>query len=241
MTKVKLVYSIIFVVLICIYITQDSFIDKLGFLENEFSWNARNNKTKKNFQIVKKEIRSRDPIYGKYSNDNYCPFSVSIPSGFKGFLYAPPPAPNHGFFVPLENSNSNLSNEDCNYEKGHFMFVDVALYAVTENERNFDKVIKKDIEYTVSGLKDLDIEVKLVSLQNFSINKSVAKKIIFTYKSNLTSQKMIFDKLVIIGQTKEGTVSCIFSLGLVTPELNYKEYMPLFDHMISSWYETKEE
>lgn len=184
---------------------------------------------------------ANDPIYDVYSNYNYCPFSISIPKGFKGFLYAPPPAPNHGFFVLLKNNTEASSKERCDYEKGEFIFADVTFYVLTENERDFDKVISKDVEYTVGGLKDEGIAAKLVSTKNFNFSKCVAKRAIFTYKSNLTNQEMIFDKIIALGLTKEGTVSCIFSLGLIAPERSYKEYLPLFDYMISSWQEIKKD
>lgn len=204
---------------------------------------------KENKQALKDANNSKDNwqeseiIRGYYENDNYCPFSVSFPNNLIGIFNAPPSWPNHGCFIPLKSKTELITNGQVAYDKGHFISIFVAYNSeALENEKVSVKTIfeKYAIDF-LAGLKEYNsIDATLISINNYKILAHPAKRVICEYTSKTTGQKMVYDEILILGQTYSHEVTCDFSITLVTTKTDYNKELVPYLYIVNSWHEIDE-
>ena len=161
---------------------------------------------------------------GRYENYVYG-YSVEIPAGMVG-LGAPPPAPQHGFGIDLDDPRSTAWIRGTEFPKS-YIYVDGS-YNSMEYERLEDAVNSH-----LSFLREKGREVYEQVPRESRLGELPAVRVITQYEQD--GVDMVSDKIIAFRAGEDGEVSVVYTLGLSTPDAKYERDRPVLEEMRASW------
>ncbi len=169
------------------------------------------------FQTCSDETR----VENRYYNYNYG-FSVDLPDGTAGSK-PPPPAPQHGFGVDLDNPNSTAwTGGDW---PRSYLYADGS-YNSFEWERLDDAV-----DNQLGFLREKGSNLSVVSRTKTRLAGLRAVRAVVRYEKN--GEPMVSDEIVAL--RKENGEEVVYTIALDTPLSNYERDRPVLEGMQKTW------
>jgi hypothetical protein len=163
-----------------------------------------------------------DPVIDGGSYENYVyGYSVKLPAGMVG-MASPPPAPQHGFGIDLDNPRSTDWIHEPDFPKS-YLYVD-GCYNSMEYAGVNDAVRSH-----LSALRENGKNVRVLSRTATSLGGLRAARVVTHYEED--GEEMVSDEVVAIG----GGADVVFTLALSTPLSKYERDKSALEALRNSW------
>lgn len=160
-------------------------------------------------------------VEDRYYNYNYG-FSVDLPSGMVGGT-SPPPAPQHGFGVDLDNPKS-ADWGDGDWPKSY-------LYVDGSYNSSFLESLDAAAERALRFLAEDGCVVNEVKRTRTRLAGLRAERVVALYKKRGEVMVMVKDEIVALRKGDDGEVEVVYTIALDTPLPNYARDRPVLDGM----------
>ena len=176
--------------------------------------------------LVEDKVRCPDEITttGYYRNHSY-DFSISIPSGLKGFW----------------NSARCVKDErDCICMGDHGRFIPVDRYSYlqvfvsTQNSETTKETIDEEIESRLATHKQKKAPAVVITRAPARLDGVWATRLTLRYRDTKTRQIMLEDS-IICAPVDPDHGGWLYTISLATPEMLYPKRKALFYSIIKSW------
>lgn len=152
--------------------------------------------------------RPRAEFTGQYTNHVYG-YSVVIPQGLRGFS-SPPPAPQHGFGVPIGNEPRSYLMVSGSWNSLEYENVQRAADAEVESIRERHKVVS--VDFRKARLDGLD-----------------ARRVVIHYTCGTPPTEFVEDTTIAIAAGK------VLEVTLWTSQMKHREDERVLDAVLRSW------
>jgi hypothetical protein len=161
---------------------------------------------------------------GHYANYVYG-YSIKIPDGMVG-LGSPPPAPQHGFGIDLDNPRSTEWIHGPEFPKS-YVYVDGS-YNSIEWKRP-DEAVNSHLRF----LREQGRNVRLQRRVEMLLGGLTALRVVALYEQD--GVEMMSDETVAFRVENDGEVSAVYSISLSTPRSKYERDRPVLEELLQSW------
>lgn len=181
-------------------------------------------------EVIMRDTRAvgteeRDAVFkGRYENYVYG-YSVEIPDGMVG-LGAPPPAPQHGFGIDLDDPRSTGWIRGPEFPKS-YVYVDGS-YNSLEWER-LDDAVNSHLSFVREKGHDVRVQVR----QETRLGGLPAVRVMAYYEQD--GLGMVSDAVVAFGTDEDGGASVVYTLSLSTPRWKYERDRPVLEALMKGW------
>jgi hypothetical protein len=165
------------------------------------------------------DIRDESRVEDRYYNYNFG-FSVDLPRGMVGRT-SPPPMPQHGFVIDLENPQARKSDSNSRSE----IVVDASYNSL--EWRSFDEAIRDDLSWVSEGGN----HIKSLSRTPVRLGGLHAMRFVQVYENNL--EEMIND--VTLAFRKENEEEVVYTISLNTPLSRYEQDKAAVAYLQKTW------
>lgn len=170
----------------------------------------------------KDEAEEEDPVIDEGSYANYAyGYSVKLPAGMVG-MGAPPPAPQHGFGIDLDNPRSTEWIHEPEFPKS-YLYVDGCYNSM--EYAGVDDAVRSHL----SALRETGKNVRVLSRTATTLGGLRAVRVVAHYEEN--GEEIVSDEVVAIG----GQADAVFTLALSTPLSKYERDRPVLEALRRSW------
>jgi hypothetical protein len=172
------------------------------------------------------EAEEEDAVFDKGHYENYVyGYSVGIPAGMVG-LGSPPPAPQHGFGIDLDNPGSTSWFRGPEFPKS-YIYVDGS-YNSLEWKR-LDAAVNSHLSFLREKGRDVRVQVREERL----LGGLPAVRVMAHYEQEGVG--MVSDEVVAFRREEGGEASVVYTLSLSTPQSKYERDRPVLEALLKSW------
>ena len=172
------------------------------------------------------EAEEEDAVFGEGRYENYVyGYSVEIPAGTVG-LGSPPPAPQHGFGIDLDNPRSTAWVRGPEFPKS-YVYVDGS-YNSPGWERLDDAV-----ESRLSFLREKGRDVRVQAREERLLGGLPAVRVMAHFEQD--GVEMVSDEVVAFRGERGGGTAAVYTLSLSTPRSKYERDRPVLVALMKSW------